>query len=552
MNDLELAAWVDQLYDEAAKARIEAASERNWQEWKNCYWGEQWPLDIPTYKAPIVVNELQSEILRELSDLLDRDLLVVVKKKSATDTRAVNIERSLQAIWIGQHVWEQVLYASLNAFIYPAGFLFVSWDPLEAKVEARSIPTQCIYPDPDEPDPDKWVYWIMEDVMDIAHIKELYPETGQHVRPDEDVSVRMTSGQNNKLTGLLKGGLNKYLGPLSSSGSTQSADTQGYLKARATVLTCWVKDPAVETDVTEKEDGTLEATSKAKYPHGRLIVKAGETILFDGPSYVGRSPLVSFRMLPSPDSFWPRVSPIGNTMELQKAANRADQQVLENALRLNNGIHIADANSGVKVGASASMPGMVQLIRQGTKYEIKYPPPMPADMVQLGERLRAMQRQVQGFSGARETSAKGNVSADLAESDIATHQGLTRLRARMLHQSMQRVIVCIFDRLAQFKTVPGTMELPNSKDIIPVPWEPVPDRDEYSIYLDPSMFEIKTKTRQQREALMLAKMNKLSTPDLYEMLDISDATAKTERLTQEMQMQAQIAKQHQIERKSKT
>lgn len=548
---LELAGWIDQLYEEAAKRRKDDANEEVWANWLDCYWGDQWPQSIPTYKAPIVVNEQQTEILRELSDLLDRDLLVIAKKRGANDTRAVTIERSIQSIWVGQHVWEQVLHAALNAFIFPAGFLLVTWDAVESRVDIRSVPTASIYPDPDQPNPDRWRYWIMEDVKDLVEIQELYPETGKAVKPDEAVSVRGPVGQRDRLTGMLKGALSKYLGPMSSTGSTSNAATDGYLKARATVLTAWVKDPAEDIDVQTKEDGTLDAVKKPKYPHGRLIVKAGDVILFDGPSYKGHSPLVPIRMLPSPDRFWPKISPVGTTMELQKASNRAEQQVLENALRLNNGLVITDSNSGIQPGSAAPMPGMHQLIRPGTRYEIKYPPPMPGDMVQLGERLRAMQRQVQGFSGARETSAKGNVSADLAESDIATHQGMTRLRARLLHQAVQRVVQCIFERLAEFKTVPGVMVLPSSKDVLEIPWEPVADRDEYSIYLDPSMFEIKSKTRMQREALMLAKLGRLSTPDLYEMLDISDATARAQRWAEEMQMQATIAKQKMQEKKER-
>src|SRR5689334_5919498 len=61
--------WLSKLADDAAKGRTDQADDESWDDDRQIYWGEQWDTDLPSFKLPIVVNELKTMILSEVSDL---------------------------------------------------------------------------------------------------------------------------------------------------------------------------------------------------------------------------------------------------------------------------------------------------------------------------------------------------------------------------------------------------------------------------------------------------------------------------------------------------
>src|SRR5574337_1570462 len=111
---------------------------------------------------------------------------------------------------------------------------------------------------------------------------------------------------------------------------------------------------------------------------------------------------------------------------------------------------VATTDTGLDFESFASIPGQMVQINPGSQFQVQYPPPMPPDMIQFPFKMLELQRQVLSFSPARAgQGGRGNVSAELTETEIAQAQGPTRLAGRMLYYTVQRLATMIFARMAQ-------------------------------------------------------------------------------------------------------
>ncbi len=547
-GEFELYSWLLSLLDESGKTKEETADDASWDDAIGFFWGDQVPMNLPSFKAPIVVNEAQTLLLQEVSDLTDNHLQVYVQKSKSSAERDEIAEKSIKAYWRRNFIDMEVMKAALDAMVMPCGFFSCTWDPLamngqgEVKVSARDPRT--VFPDPDAEDDNSWRYCITADVLDLVEIRQLYPDQGWRVKPEAKYSTKV--GQDATAPRSRSG---RYKGPLYAPGS--SILSMGYTKARAQVITLFIYDDELEEQFEEIADPTtgeksLKASTRQKYPNGRCVIGCNGVILFDGPNpYVGRFPIVRVTLIPTIHAFWPQASPLAQVMEIYKAANRCDTQVIENAIRLNNGIAIGDANCGINPETFAGIPGQVVLKRPGTNFAITYPPPMPPDMVQHGERLRGNAKAVLGFPVSRTGGGqRGNISAELNETEISQGMSLSRLRGKLLYHSCQKLVEMIFARMGQFYKTERHLPYITGHEWSTVAWNPIPDPQAYSVHVDPASFQVKSQTMLQRLYLTLAKMNKIPDKDLLTMLDIPDAERIAGELKQQLMLQA-MAKMNQ-------
>jgi hypothetical protein len=142
----------------------------------------------------------------------------------------------------------------------------------------------------------------------------------------------------------------------------------------------------------------------------------------------------------------------------------------------------------------------------------------------------------------------GNIAAELAETEISQSMGLTRLRGRLLYQSVQKAVEMLFARMAQFYQTPRHLPYIQDGRWRSVKWEPVAAPEAYAVHVDPASFQIRSKTMMQRIHLALAKMGKMPTGRLLNALEIPDAEKIAEELKQELTLMA-LAKQKQGRKK---
>src|SRR5437899_3320179 len=483
-GETRLVEWVESLYQEAKDARREDANEEQWDTWTQQYWGRMWPDSMPTYKAPIVINEMKMLILAEVSDLTDSRLHLYVQKSRAAPQRDEQVEAALKAYWDRAAVGYQLMLATLDAMILPCGFIQSLWDPTSDHGRGQLLTTardpRGTYIDPNAVDDETWRYVILEDVLDLVTVRELWPDQGPRVKADP----RWSLGLGTKDTGTRHA---RYAGPLYAGHGTHD---EGYSVARGPVLSVFVYDPKLEEDIQERTDPstgekTLVSLKKKAYPKGRLIQVCHHVVLSDGPSHYPTFPLIRVSVDPAPHRFWPPGSIVGGVVDGYIAANKLDSLVVENALRLNGGKLVADANSGIDPTRQANIPGEVLLKRPGSEVKIEYPPAMPADMVQAGGRLRQQLREnALGFMPSRMgTGSRGNVAAELTETEISQSMGLSRLRGRMLYLATQKLVRLLLGNMATFYTTPRTIPSIVGGQWQPVEWQPVADPEAYTVHV---------------------------------------------------------------------
>lgn len=541
-----LCNWVASLLADAKGARARLIKDNDWQEWLQTYWGTYWPETLPSYKSPINVNETKLLILNELSDLTDNSPQVYVSQNPQTGERDEQVERALQAYWRSNFVDMTLLEAYADAAIWPCGFLEVIWEPWrcggQGDIVVRARHPQSVYPDPRATSDEDWRYVIWEDVLDVVEVRRKWPETGKYVTPDAPTHGSTQQGtQLGDPFGITRGeGLSTPLFPL-GGGPVPS----GGMETGVRVYTCYVRDERVINEVEEYEDfegkTKLRQVSRYQYPQGRLIQCTQNVVLFDAinPYWGDSFPLIQVKLQPSIHSFWPRVSLVAEVQELQRAADKNDSLVVENALRMNKGLWIADSTSGINPKTFADVPGQVVLKRQGTDVHAEYPRPMPPEMIAHGPRLREYMREVLGFQPSRQgQQGQGNVSADLTETEISQSMGLTRLRSRLLLKSVQKLSQMLFCRMAQFYTTERYLPLVQDEKWQPIVWQPLLEWQRYAVHVDPASFNVQSKTMVRRLMLALAKMGRIPNEDLLRILEIPGYQEIAQRQQQEMALAA--------------
>lgn len=548
-NEDRIVEWVEGLYTDAKMAKDDQCEPDTWPKDLATWWGEQWTGQIPTYKPRIVVNEIKSLGLQELSDLTDSKIKIFVQKDKKSTDRDTAAEDSIQTFWRTQYCDLTVLSAALDAIVYPLGFIQTGFDPLAEQGQGEVI-YQCrdpitVFPDGDAED-DKLSYFLFEDILDLMQIRRDHPETGTAVEPEASYSTKAGGGTERASPRAGSG----YVGPMYSK-TGLGGTVPGWKKARVRHLTCVVDDDEKVEEINSI-GGQLRQRSLLKYPHRRMILVANRRVLYDDDCPYWYAPILTRVMLqPTVHSYWPRASIVSEFSEIQSAANKMDSMVVESGLRLNAGLIFADANSGINPKTWAPIPGLVTLRREGSKIDVVYPNPMPPDMVNGGERLRGFIRSTLGYPLSRTgAGTHGNVAAELAETEISQAMGLTRLRGRLLHQCVQKSVQMIFARMAQFYTTPRHLPYVEDGELKSARWEPVAKPEEYAVHVDPSSFEVRSQTMMQRIHLALAKMNKMPTGRLLKALKIPDADKVAEELKQELILQA-MARQRQARGKSK-
>lgn len=552
----DLWKWMDDLATESARIRREEGAFDDYDGFLDLYYGKHWPTTIPSFRPPVVVNELRTLVLSEASDLTESQLRVYITKDPRNGQRDEQLERAFRAVWARQKIDLKLMNACVWALICGTGFIEVGWDPDEhhgfGDVVVRCRDPRTVLPDPDARDDETWLYRIIEEVLDVHEIRRLYPIAGLRVRPDDRWSVKDRGAPEAPTSPI-------YVGPLTPSDSYLHGTPQGYKKARARVLDIVLKDDTIEEVMvpvepepmsaldqivnSDADPGTeYKAEVRAKYPHGRRIVGANGVILFDGanPHPGGDFGLLRVVLEPCPDRFW-GTGFVQQTAELQLAADKLASNVVENAVRLNNGIVVSTTNTGLDWETFAGIPAQIVQINPGSEFKIQYPPPMPPDMIDAPWRMLDMQRRLLGFqSGRAGEASKGNVSAELTETEISQSQSVTRLRARMLHAVVQNLAEMIFARMAFGYTQPRAIPAVDGEQFKPVTWEPLPDPEKYALYVDPASFTIMSKTMLRRMSLLLRKLNVIDRKATLEAVGWPDADTVAKRMDQSEQMAAMM------------
>jgi hypothetical protein len=154
--------------------------------------------------------------------------------------------------------------------------------------------------------------------------------------------------------------------------------------------------------------------------------------------------------------------------------------------------------------------------------------PLPQHMMSVPATWLALQKELQGFSEARQgQSGGGNVSPDLFDATLWQSHYQTRLRGRLLSESLQRLAQIVWYVDARYKSISDRVFVPNAgkDESQTAEWEPIDAGSlaNYDAFLDPGSLQVVSAGAMRSVVMALSKAGVIPTQTLLETFSIPNA-----------------------------
>jgi hypothetical protein len=536
----KLVRQIDDLHKLSADFRREFYGETWFQETRDFYNMVLSPVRAPSFRPQINITQLQVLMLSEASDLADAQPRIYITNEKGGRSQAH--EKGLNAEWRDGHFNQQLMLASLWSLLSGNGYIQPGFDPMDrngrGRVWAKMRDPESVYPDPACVDDEEWFYLILTDRLYPDQIHDQFPERGRFVKAQPPSGV--------KPSGDTFHGLQMPSGPMSTVGNLPQ-ERIGPGDGRVLVRYIYIKDPTVR-EIKQEELGSksevdelVPARFEKMYPNGRLIIEAEGEILFDGdnPHPNKAFPLIRVQGLPAIGSFF-APPPIRISRSIQELAARMLTQVFENAVRLNNGVWFIDEATGLTAEDFGGIPAEIRVINANARYpELKLPRPFPPHMLEYPKFLLQFQKELQGFPPSRQgQQPAGNVGPELFNDAVFQSQSLTRLRAKMMVESVHKLAVQVFQLMAAYY---NDSQFPDyTQDFQLVDWKRIgPDGvPQWNIYLDPGSIRPISVAAMRKLVPELRKEGLIDARTALEAIDFPGATEISQNMETEKALEA--------------
>lgn len=504
------------------------------------------------YQPMVRVADLQMITLKEAGDLASPVPKFFIHRNGKRDKAR---EDAFRAQWKHFNYQLQWLFAQCHAGITGTCPIQVMFDPDRDRnrggVLIRARNPKTYYPDPDAFEDHDREYVILEDYMSVREIADRFgPRAAAMVslpleaggtyripRPEIDFPVANAS---------LPPGPLQTMGPLGFG--ALSGSRHGHT-SRIRVRSLFIKDSTrlPFTDELGYRMASMynllpQPDSIPAFPTGRLIVEAQRRLLYDGPNPYPGFPVFRLTQLPPLYGHW-GVPPVRYTQDLQFLAEDLFSQAFENAYRMNNVMMFISRLSGLSPEDIVNLPGRVYFTdgAVGDKAaQIITNPAMPQHFIEYPKFLLGLQQELQGRGAARQgQGGAGNVGVQLFDSQVYQGQALTRVKAMMMADTMQRVAEFVFET-AMLNLGTREFPVPMGSDLVSAIWtyDPTVAEYDYGIELDARSIRIDSATAMRNLALALARIGKIDDQTLMEWLDAPDPDEIHQRMVEQAIMAA--------------
>ena len=493
---------------------------------------------LPSFRPLIRIPQLQTLMMQECNDLseVSPEPYIVNQTDAKRDGER---EKGLQCEWRRCQINYHSLYAILTSLYAGIGLLQLGHDP-DARQGRGAMWAKMRDPRSFKCDPFtdytlNWSFVIFEDWQHLDAVKAEHPETARYVKPrvqGRSMSPVVTTGGY---------GFQMPPGPMSLipglPNNRRIPDDN-----RVLVRHCYCLDYTREKiENHQLPSGEIVPADFAwKYPNGRYIKECEGWVLVDGDNPV---PLKQFPVVP----FWSTLPlysiwappAIRFTREIQHVAERLYTGMFENFTRLNNAVWFIDDRTGIDPESFGGMPGEVQVINANSPVPQQIAPtPWPAHAVQAPQLLLDKQKELQGFTQARQGQpGAGNISPELFDESILRSQGITQLRGRLNAVSYQRVGELMFySMLRYYRTQKLFMKSAKGYEVVAWPETNRPDTFDFELDSESIMPFSKAMLRR-----LMPELRKMGMMDVHSGLDIAGipkAEEVAERLEQEQALAA--------------
>ena len=542
--DRTITVQLDELERASLSERDKHLGRDYFRDIKDFYSLEDERQNYPNFRPLVRVPKLQTLVLNEATDITDSSPKIYISSEGKRDESR---EKYYQANWRQGSFNNRILESVIWAMLSNMGWLQIGFTPSARRgrgmtwLEARDPET--VLPDPYSKSERDWSYVLFYDFLYIDEVRRIWPDKGKFVRPHLYSSADPYGMADAQLDF-------PEMSPLSQQGDNPQRKI--FRSNRVRVRYAYIFD---NTRQRVKEELGSEAISanlvhprfEYMFPDGRWITECEGIVLADGNNWCpqlpdderGTFPLVRLTALPCISNLW-GPPPVKLTRPLQELGERLYGQLFENVIRVNNGVIVIKSNSGLDPNSMAWIPGEVLTINQGSDPpQVISPVPIPQHMVQLPATLFQLQNDLQGFSGARQgEQGQGNTSADLFDATLWQSQYQTRLRGRLLAESLQRLAQIVFYVDARYKAVSDKITYMDKGQLQEAKWEPKDSMDDYDVHLDPGSLRVISAAAMRSVVQGLAKAQMLPTKYVLEALDIPQASELSEEKLREMELSA--------------
>lgn len=547
--DKSLIRQLDELERISTKERDNHLGKDYFQDVKSFYALEDDRLGT-NFRPQVRIPQLQTLVLNEATDITDASIKVYLTNNGK---REEDREKYFQANWRQGCYNNRILEALVWAMLSNLGFLQVGFSPYARRGKGatwlESRDPETVLPDPFcKSDADwAWVQWY--DWMYIDDVRRRWPDQGYRVKAKSYAGSADPYGQVDSTLDFPE------YSPMSNQGNEPGKKIfrDNRVRVRNTFLFDNTREKVESYAGSQNEALELiHARFGYKYPNGRWITDTEDVVLADGPNWCpqlpdddrGTFPLVRIAAMPTIANFW-GPPPIKLSRSLQDLSERLYTQLFENIVRTNNGVIVYEANTGLDPNSIGWLPGEVLVINNNSKPPVVISPqPLPQHMMSVPANLLALQKELQGFSEARQgQSGGGNVSSDLFDATLWQSHYQTRLRARLLSESIQRLAQIVFYVDARYKSVADKIPVMDRGDFENSNWEPIGQQsmNDYEAHLDPGSLKIVSGGAMRSVVAALAKNGLIGGKTILETFDIPGADGIAEENTKEKELAA-IAK----------
>lgn len=485
----------------------------------------------PRYRPAVRVPELQMMCMKEANDLSEFQPQAYLYNQ-ITDKRTEDLEAAFKAQWSKMQIPYHLLFAFVAMQFMGTGFLHFGIDPFARNGRGRMWTkwreSKSVHTDPNGDYTCNWSFAIVDDWLHLDEVKRRFPERAKFLPRYSSNSPKHLRGDSGSSGFRLPDGPWKAMPPFNGISAARGDASR--------LRTTYCLDYSREL-IGELPEDPDKALYKWKFPRGRVLIDCEDVVLADGQCPLRRFPIIPVWATPPLYGTW-AVPATRYTSSLQSLAEKMYSQTFENFYRLNNGIWFIPESAGIDQGKFGGVAGEKATYQGQTAPSCVPPPPFPQSAVDFPERLLSKQKDLQGFTQARQGNpGSGNLSADLFDAAVLRGQSMTQLRGRLASGSVLNLAELIAYTMIEFMPDQKMAYKDGAKLKVIDYKKPEGTPDDFEMFLDDGSFHVKSQAVVSKIAESLMQRGQIPVGTGLEMLGYPDAA----KVQQDQQTQQALA-----------
>lgn len=539
-------SWANAAYEEAEYDRNQSDELKHLGDYLNYIHGKQWSGNRPSYKSKPVNNKVWDnfwELVGLLTDI-----------KPIMDVRSTNTDKPYQDAgpvinkgiksWALNNDYDMTLALNIAYAILTTSFQKWQWNPElynnQGDIESVPLGPNELLPLKAKKDVQSALAWIREEDVNLGWLKRRYPTRAHLVSPNRDGSTYTIKAQAPAhvpamLWDMMNEGMRRMIGgqPQVKSSAFPTAKYREY----------WFKDYVTNTADVPVWMGQYNWKYKVNpgkplYPRGRLICRASDVTLYDGPNpyFHGMYPFTMLRLNVVPWQIY-GMSDIKNWINLQDILNQILAGVIDMIKRNVNPGFFAPKNAfseAVWQGLDFSKPGEKAAYSQSATHEPKFAPApvMPGYVLSVYQAIERTLDQQSGKAFANQLAGKKQVpGSDTLDSMNMMRTTHIRLKGRNIETFIRDGGQLIVPTMIQFYTEKRRLTLlgKDGRVVSDLDWDPgtmipagtAPDEfvKQFRFYVQPGSLLNTEKRQKIQDAMILRRGGDLSRKTLFRIID---------------------------------